>query len=690
MSCRDRTSTRTRGWLAIAGGGLVAGVGLVVACSRSAVEAPDGPVHVEEDVLEVPELADESVMRQVFLRVEAVATGGSGTSHDLARWDGRRVFVCAYRLERRALCGTGEGADLGAAVTSAVQDLLVRAGPRNWSRALWKVDFVVSSEARRWPAAGFDHGVGEHGMVVRRGDAISWLTPSEILEIPVFRIHREDEPGALDQTRLRDALVERDPSVGPLDADFTFDRIRTVSWVARSPGEGIVRTYRTHAWAYPSLDQDDLLERAFWAADHLAAITDVRGRIRYLYDPAEDRVQGGYNLLRHGGSAWSLISAWERTKYEPWLEASRAAIGFLLAHTRVQERHGPFGGGRTRWVVESQRIKLGGAGLGLLALAEYTAATGDERWLPEAREFATYLVSAQKESGEFEYFGHMTPGAPPEEETSAYYPGEAIVGLMRLHTIDPNPLWLATAERGARWLIEVRDAGKSPKKLANDHWLMIGLSRLYAETRAPLWRDHALALADAVEFQQQRHARHVRYHRDYRGGYYEPPRSTPAATRGEGLVAVLDLCAMAERPCEGARRVLEETVRHELQTQYTPETSWWLSAPDRAFGAFYGGLADVTIRNDYVQHNLSSVLGLERHLRAERGQRLPGGPTWTAAEQHMFLGLSDDQVARLRAPALAVRGPTWWDRVVQARAVTDQNRPDAIEAGGADPAIHRR
>lgn len=642
----------------------VAGASALALRQSGVLVEPSGHLHEDERDHEVPELADAGVAEAALRTTRAILE--QGTAEDtLGAYQGRRVFACAYGIERRAVCGTGQGRTLGASVQRAALDLASRA--TDFREALLKLDFVVDSDRVRWPARGFDHNIGVYGLYVQGWGGRTWLTPSELLEIPVWVVPGDEEDPVLDEERLFTALQERDPDIGELPRDFTFERIRTVAWVERPDGTAL-RTYRAHAFDPPDPTPDVLLERAFMAADHLAMLVGTDGTIRYLYDPTRDRNLDGYNRLRHAGSTWSLIQAWSRFRHDPWLHAAEGAIAYLLANSVVQERHGPFGGGETRWVRESSRIKLGGAGLALLMLAEYTAATGDDRYLDEARQFARYLVSAQKASGEFVCFGNMDPAGPPSDRTSAYYPGEAIVGLMRLYAIDPDPLWLDTARRGADWLIRVRDAGKTPARLSNDHWLMMGLSRLFAVTREPSYLAHSMKLAEGVKLQAERHGDHVRYHRDYAGGYYEPPRSTPAATRSEGLVAVLDTCRLAGTVCEDVRQVLEATVRHQLQSQYTPEVLWWMPSPARAVGAFHGGIVDLTIRNDYVQHNLSSLLGFERLLRLEAGEVLPGAPEQTAAEQRAFPGLPAERLAALQAEMVAIRGPTRWEIAARDRA----------------------
>ncbi len=226
--------------------------------------------------------------------------------------------------------------------------------------------------------------------------------------------------------------------------------------------------------------------------------------------------------------------------------------------------------------------------------------------------------------------------------------------------------------RAADWLIDERDAGKSASSLANDHWLMLGLSYLYLYTEDSRYLDHSLALCRAVEHQYLKNEEYWGDYPDFRGGYYNPPRSTPAATRGEGLGAVLETCHLAGAECGWVEDLMAETVRHEMLSQYDPDMSFWMPDPAKAFGGWNGGLLDMDVRNDFVQHNMSSVLGFERHLRRGEGVTLPGGPGWT--EKRLagtdLPGIPASELAPLRAASLRHRGRTIWESEFESESET--------------------
>lgn len=123
-----------------------------------------------------------------------------------------------------------------------------------------------------------------------------------------------------------------------------------------------------------------------------------------------------------------------------------------------------------------------------------------------------------------------------------------------------------------------------------------------------MYLDHAMRIAEAMIASQNRDPAY----RDWLGGYHEPPGSTPAATRSEGLMAAYKL-ARDYGSQRKAARILEAVrygVAFQLQTQFWPERTLYLDNPQRALGGFSRDLTNYEIRIDYVQHNLSSILAL--------------------------------------------------------------------------------
>jgi hypothetical protein len=508
----------------------------------------------------------------------------------------REVGLCRIAPGAASRCVSGVGATWAEAVVHA-------ASGNDWlADGTLRLELVLEVAPSTFPADASPHQAGTRGL--RVGPRTVW--PSEVLIDGLFSTPDEDDPPVWKIPALQQAL-------GVSSDTFAYESVTTFTLVQAAPGQPPRPVYRLHGRDWPATDPASLARPLHLAADHLVHLVSPEGRIRYRYDPRAGRALAGQNLLRHAGTTWSLLRANERFGDPRFVGAADRALSFLLRHTGTDVRQGPHGGGRVRFVLEGSNHKLGGAGLSLLALATWQQQTGDTKYEEAAKQFATHLLSQQQESGEFWSYAPKVEGGPRKPDRSEYYPGEAVLGLVAWYASDPDPRWLDTAKRGADWLIDVRDAGKGPGKLAADHWLMMALERLHRVTGDDRYVEHAIRLAETVAFQQQRQAGHDRFHPDYRGGFYEPPRSTPATIRAEGLGAVLDLCARTNRDCERFVPVLHLAVGHALQSQYGEDDTWWTPRPEDVVGGFAGGLVDPELRNDYTQHAFCALLAAERH-----------------------------------------------------------------------------
>ncbi len=650
---------------------------LLVSCGGDPPADAGSPLGAATDPGEA--LQDDATMTQGLALARSVIFGGEASDDLLTALPGRRAFVCAYQVAKpRQACATGVGKDLAASIKAAATSFKAQHdGFKDGARL--KLDVVTRTVDKAFNRAvekPKKRYVGAFGMWVDHEGQISWVLPSEMLERHIFN------PGkgvrGIERKRVIKELKKRNKTFGDLPEEFPYTRLYTAAWIEVLNLEGGVDRaeplYRTHHGRFAELSPDLMLQRIVWAADYLISSISPEGKIRYNFRVVQDNDSRSYNLLRHGGTTYSILQAYDRTKHEPYRLASEQALEYLFEKTRRDVREGPKGPfgtdqGESIWILSpGKKVKLGGAGLALVAINQYVESTGDtEKYREWALGFGRFLVASMKDDGEFIYFPALEPGGPPtSKDGSEYYPGEAILGLVRLYSWDRNPLWLETAKAGADWLIDVRDKGKNEKRLANDHWLMLALSYLYHYTQDPRYLEHSLNLSKAVEHQYEKNRPTWKGFWDYQGGYYDPPRSTPAATRGEGLGAVVDTCRIAEKDCRWVRFLLEETIRHELLSQYDDVTSYWMKRPARAFGGWNGGLLDMDVRNDFVQHNMSATIGLERSWRLEQNETLPGGPGWIEGRldgTKAFTGVPAEQMETLQAWSRTWRGENHWDEL---------------------------
>jgi hypothetical protein len=188
---------------------------------------------------------------------------------------------------------------------------------------------------------------------------------------------------------------------------------------------------------------------------------------------------------------------------------------------------------------------------------------------------------------------------------SRYYPGEALLGLIRLFKLNGDQKLLKAAQRGAQFLIEVQ---RQMDPLPPDAWLMQALAELYDASPQKHYAEHSVALAEAIMVAQYDENERS----DYAGGFGPgPPRSTPAASRAEGLVAAYRLArAVGDPRASNIASALKACARFQLSQQFRSDNNARLPNPARARGGFREGLSSSRIRIDFVQHNISSLLGI--------------------------------------------------------------------------------
>jgi len=348
---------------------------------------------------------------------------------------------------------------------------------------------------------------------------------------------------------------------------------------------------------------DELTQSISLASSYFIRMTNDDGMITYEYDPFTNISSfENYNILRHAGTIYAMMQTYNQTKDELLLKAAQRSITYLLDQIK------PFND--TLCVVYNDAVKLGGSALALIALVEYTKVTGDEQYLSTMNGLSDYLILSQKSTGEFISKRYYSTGKI-SSFVSSYYPGEAVLALCRLYSLTKDTMLLDAATLAAQYLILDRDADVSIENLNHDHWLLMGLNELYRFQPNQIYLDHATKISLAIiRFQRNEYDR-LAEKESWLGSYYTPPRSTPTATRSEGLLASYQLFTAFSRNqtlISSIAYAINLSIHFQLQMQYTTETMQDQNHSSWGIGGFKESVTDSTIRNDYVQHNICAII----------------------------------------------------------------------------------
>jgi hypothetical protein len=548
-------------------------------------------------------LAMTRLVRRAAERGERAQFDPATMPAKLTRSTGLPVFVSAHRVGEDPMIAVSVDGTLFEQLQRAALELAGRGGSLKGAR--FKIDLVDHISAVP-PPFGLGGGglpvLGIHGLHVRAGERELWLLPTEALR----RDLRDGE------AFLRHALERGEVPPGG-GGDATVRRFTTVSFIERPGGEGApVTLYRGMPLVH-RVTPRRLRVSARAAADYLCRMQMPDRRFHYVYDAAKDRASDeGYSLVRHAGTAWSLAEAAAWADDERLVRAARRAVTWLVG--RAETRAG------MAWLEYEDERPVGAAALGVLALLELPGGAEEREHL--LRRLGRFLVAMQRPDGGFssEYDAEAGRGSIPEGHVPLYVPGQATFALARLCRALPDPAWRKAAVKGAEWLATRRDdwnAARGLEYVHPDSWTILAVDELHAQGLARRAHvDYAFFLAHRIIAEQET-SRTARW-RDHVGAPKEtPPRSGPAAARCEGLVAAWRMARRMGADPTPYRQAALLSARFQLAHQFDAVNGYLLPNPARAAGGFFSSYADHRVRMDTVQHNLSSLLSVERLLAAE-------------------------------------------------------------------------
>ncbi len=362
------------------------------------------------------------------------------------------------------------------------------------------------------------------------------------------------------------------------------------------------------------LDHESIRAAAVANADYLARIVDDSGKLVYLYFPVEDEKFPGYGIVRHAGSVFGLFESYNAFGDKKYYEAGRKALNYLLDMTVVPDE-----APNIAIVRERGRSVLGTNALVAMAYAalpEEFMTDKDKELQEKLGESILYYRMPKK--GYFYTSFKQAVGKKAPKEQSRYYPGEAMLALVRLYEKTGDKKWWdAAAEispgQKQRW----QDAGHN--EVGNYCWVGQAWARMARLEKDPAMREEyknlAYSHADAVIKHQFVPGHRRGYYPDYLGGADNsaPPRTTPTSARGESL-AENYLLAKFLGDVESQKKygvAILRALHFVIQNQFTNENSWFLPYPHKALGGIRGSLIANDIRIDYNQHVLSSKINAQ-------------------------------------------------------------------------------
>lgn len=331
------------------------------------------------------------------------------------------------------------------------------------------------------------------------------------------------------------------------------------------------------------------------------------------------KVKNKYNILRHAGTIYAMSMYYERFPDKNMRSAIKRSGKYLRDEFIL-----PLSGKDNMLAIWSKpevnrsgkplQIKLGGTGLGLVALLSIEKISPGFTPLADLKALGRSIVYMQKEDGSFysKYIPSM--GGRQNIWQSLYYPGEAALGLLMLYEYDSSNMWLKSAYQALEYLARSRE---NSTHIPADHWALLATEKILSLENSnelpisrPLLINHAIQICETMLRDQIDNPEQP----EYDGGFCEDGRTTPTATRLEGLLAALSFLPPNHEIRKRINFSLHRGISFLLRAQI--KEGEFIGAMPRAVGRKCGNSSDVEkfnrrvseVRIDYIQHAMSAMI----------------------------------------------------------------------------------
>lgn len=356
------------------------------------------------------------------------------------------------------------------------------------------------------------------------------------------------------------------------------------------------------------------------SASYLAKKTKDDGMFEYRInmDPTI-KVKEKYNILRHAGTIYAMSMYYEMYPDENIRSAIERAGRYLRDEPIL-----PILGKDNMLAIWSKpeingsskplQVKLGGVGLGLVALLSVEKIYPGFTPLSDLKALGQFIVYMQKEDGSF--YSKYIPSLEGRQDKwqSLYYPGEAALGLLMLYKKDSSKIWIKSAYQALEYLARSRE---NSTDIPADHWALLATEKILSlenSNELPISREllisHAIQICETMLRDQIDNPERPKYD----GGFSEDGRTTPTATNLEGLLAALSFLPPNHEIRTRINSSISRGISFLLRAQISEGE--FTGAIPRAVGRKRGNSYDAEkfnrrvteVRIDYVQHAMSAMI----------------------------------------------------------------------------------
>lgn len=374
------------------------------------------------------------------------------------------------------------------------------------------------------------------------------------------------------------------------------------------------------SWDYPENNYDSKFETyTRWAGDWIVNTVQDSGMFRYEYYIDTNSYSLNYNYLRHWGTAFSLISLFNKTGDVKYRDAAVKTFDWGLKYYYEYTSDPNIG-----FLYYSGKSNTGGAALALMALTQFKSSVNVtdanyEKYDDYIYKLGNFLLWAQQPEGWIR--SNFLTGVYQDYRNNSYYPSESMLALALLYKLTRNEIYSNALSKAFNFysnlsLYNWRDSAFMP-------WTAQAFSELFFLTGNVSYAQYVFDLSDWKISGQLVIDKYDEYGNNLKGGIYSNPSISTASTLegiGDAYRVALILNDTYHINKYNKSLVLGMEFLLSLQVRREKSELWGLSSPQRAFGGFYYCHTcpnNNSMRIDYTQHSLSAMIKVWKYMPEE-------------------------------------------------------------------------
>jgi len=422
--------------------------------------------------------------------------------------------------------------------------------------------------------------LGVHAIEIENGDKQAYFKES----VPITKNYNL---GRTLERLCEKANLDKNCYTDPGTKIFIYN---TITFKGDRKGR-IVDLYRCNSLInLDEIDNELLLKRITLAKTwFINNVNNKTKRLQYMYYPSLDEYSSTNNHVRQLATLWSITKLKDFLQDSSFDDLIKETINYYLDYSVKTDKN-------YSYIMIENKAKLAYSAFLILSLLHVSDYLDNNKLLTS---LAKGIISLQNVDGSFNtYF-------VSERNTGIdYYPGEAMLALMKLYNKTGNKTYLDSVYKAFHYY---KEYWRKNKNTAFIPWHTQVYFLLYNEVKDPEIKDFIFEINDWLVNRYQ--IRNDIY-KDKIGGF---PQNNPRNSTSSYLEGIADAYLLARNTEDNFhlikyRKAIRLGVRFIILTQYTENNAFYIGNQKRTLGGFRHSLISNVQRIDYTQHAIMALM----------------------------------------------------------------------------------